>query len=196
MKEKLANFANLNLITTDDYPTLSGIIDWDIVTAKFTTEQAADESLISNISIAPVVGDSYVMMQVESGKWELAGGTLEPAEPYMDALKREVKEELGAELVSYTRIGHFKCQSAAEGPFRSHIPHPHFIRLVGYGEVHIVGAPLNPPDGEQVVAVEIVSIEEAVRRFEAIDRYDIAELYRLAHNMRRLKGCVHKERTP
>ena len=175
---------DLSVIRKDDYPTLSGFIDWDIVKAHFRLGNVTNESLISNISIIPVVGEQYVMMQVDSGKWELAGGTLEPDEPYMDALKREVKEELGAEIVSYTTIGHFLCHSTAAQPFRPHIPHPDFIRLVGYGEVNIVGAPLNPPDGETVIAVEVVPIEVAVRRFEEIDRYDIAELYRLAHHMR------------
>ncbi len=186
--EGFAEMVDLSVITKDDYPTLSGLIDWDIVKAHFRLGNVTNESLISNISIIPVVGEQYVMMQVESGKWELPGGTLEPDEPYMDALKREVKEELGAELVSFTAIGHFLCHSAADQPFRSHIPHPDFIRLVGYGEVNIVGAPLNPPDGETVIAVEVVPIEEAVRRFEEIDRYDIAELYRLAHHMRTING--------
>lgn len=186
--EDFVEMEDLFVIARNDYPTLSGTIDWDIVTAQFSYKKVENESLISNISIIPVVGEQYVVMQLDSGKWELAGGTLEPDEPYMDALKREVKEELGAELVSYTTIGHFQCHSSADRPFRSHIPHPHFIRLVGYGEVNIVGVPLNPPDGETVIAVDVVPIEEAVRRFEAIDRYDIAELYRLAHHLRSIKG--------
>ena len=45
----------------------------------------------------------------------------------------------------------------------------------------IVGEPLNPSDGEQVIAVEVVEIEEAIKRFEQINRFDIAELYKLAH---------------
>ncbi|MNF13466.1 hypothetical protein D3C80_2153260 [compost metagenome] len=55
------------------------------------------------------------------------------------------------------------------------------MRLIGFGEVKLVGKPLNPPDGEQVIAVEAVHIEEAVKRFEADGRFDIAELYKLAH---------------
>lgn len=34
--------------------------------------------------------------------------------------------------------------------------------------------------GEQVIAVECVSIEEASRRFISIGRHDLSELYRLA----------------
>jgi len=165
-------------------PTLSDWIDWEIVKSRFDVEEVTDESLISNISIIPTVGDQYVMIQLDNGRWELPGGTLEPGEHYSEALRREVREELGAELLSYEIFGHFKCRSIAEQPFRSHIPHPNFIRLVGYGEVELTGNPLNPPDAEQVAMVELVDIEEAVRRLEAGGRYDIAELYRLAHLIR------------
>ncbi|CAM3949002.1 hypothetical protein L1N85_00500 [Paenibacillus alkaliterrae] len=71
--------------------------------------------------------------------------------------------------------------------YRPHIPHPDFVRLVGYGEVKLVGEPLNPPDGEQVIAVEMVDIDEAVRKFEEIGRSDIAELYKMAHRIRNEK---------
>lgn len=171
-------------ITLDQYPALSKGIVWGAVENCFSLDYEVDEASISNISIIPMVGDQYVVMKIDNGKWELIGGTLEPNEFYMDALVREVKEEIGAELVSYKVFGCFKCHSSASAPYRPHIPHPHFVRLVGYGEVNIVSAPLNPPDGEQVIAVEVVAIEEAIRRFEEIDRHDIAELYRMTHQLR------------
>ncbi|MCM3783529.1 NUDIX domain-containing protein [Neobacillus mesonae] len=169
------------------FKTLNGAIHWGIVQANLSLDTTVNESLISNISIIPVVGDQYVVMQLDDGRWELIGGTLEPDEHYMDGLRRELMEEIGAELVSYQPFGHFQCTSSAEVPYRSHIPHPNFIRLLGYGEVNIVAKPLNPEDGEQVALVELVDIDEAVRRFESIKRYDIAEMYRLAHIMKGLK---------
>ncbi|MNJ58675.1 hypothetical protein D3C77_543210 [compost metagenome] len=93
-------------------------------------------------------------------------------------------EELGAEISDFEVFGHFYCFSSAEEPYRPHIPHPNFIRLICLGEVRIVSGPLNPTDGEKVVAVEAVSIDEAVRRFEAIGRFDIADLYRLAYQIK------------
>jgi 8-oxo-dGTP pyrophosphatase MutT (NUDIX family) len=157
----------------------------------FSLDYKVDESLVSNISIIPTVGDRYVVMKLDNGKWELAGGTLEPNEHHMHALVREVKEELGAELVSYTLFGCFKCHSAAVEPYRPHIPHPDFVRLIGFGEVDLVGKPLNPPDGEQVIAVEVVDIDEAVRRFEEIGRFDIAELYKMAHDFKNRIGGLN-----
>ena len=166
------------------FPSLSRDINWGTVIGRFTPEIEKDESCISNISIIPTVGERYAVIQLDNGKWELAGGTLEPNEHYMDALRREVMEELGAELLSYQLFGCFKCRSLSPVPYRPHIPHPNFVRLIGFGEVSMIGTPLNPPDGEQVANVEIVTIEEAVGRFHSTGRYDIAEMYTLAHYVR------------
>ncbi|WP_054958524.1 NUDIX hydrolase [Paenibacillus dakarensis] len=167
-----------------EFPTLSHSIDWGIVKADFTFTNTVEEALISNVSIIPCVGNKYVIFQIDNGMWELPGGTLEPGEGYMDALRREVMEELGGELITYEVIGQFDCESSAEKPYKPHIPHPKFVRIVGYGEVNLVGKPLNPVDGEQVISVETVDIEEAINRFEEIDRHDIAELYKLVDLIR------------
>lgn len=45
--------------------------------------------------------------------------------------------------------------------------------------------PLNPEGAEQVIAVETVELDEAVRRFVQNGRDDIAELYRLAYACRK-----------
>ncbi|UVI27495.1 NUDIX hydrolase [Paenibacillus spongiae] len=172
------------MVQLSEFPVLAGPMNWGVITSQFTLEQVSNETLISNISMIPTVGDRYVMMKLDTGAWELAGGTLKPNEAYLDALRREIREELGADLKSYTIIGHFRCSSKADRPYLPHIPHPSFIRLVGYGEVTITGDPLNPPDGEKVVTVEVVTIHEAVRRFEQINRLDLAELYRLVHEIR------------
>lgn len=175
-------------LTLANYSTLSRTIEWGPVRASFALSEHTDEKLVSNVSIIPCSGDKYVIFQVDNGMWELPGGTLEPEEHYLAGLRREVMEELGGELESYTIFGQFNCESRAEFPYRAHIPHPRFVRLVGYGQVKLVGKPLNPPDGEQVVAVEVVGIEDAVRRLESVGRSDIAELYRLADDIRRQRN--------
>ena len=166
------------------HSTLNQPIHWGDITASFSLASSIDEALVSNASIIPMVGDRYVIIQLDNGKWELPGGTLEPDETYLECVRREVAEEIGATLINYQVFGHFDCLSAAVLPYRPHIPHPRFLRVVGFGEVQIVGKPLNPADGEQVVNVEVVTIEEAVERFESIARYDIAELYTLADQIR------------
>ncbi|MBM7564726.1 NUDIX hydrolase [Paenibacillus sacheonensis] len=167
------------------YATLASPVDWGPVIGRFTLhEEAGDESLVSNVSMIPFVGSQVVMMQVDNGRWELPGGTLEAGEHYLDGLKRELMEELGAALIHYRIFGSFHCESSASAPYRPYIPHPYFRRLVGYGEVEIVGSPLNPEDGEQVTRVETVEIEEAVRRFQEGGRYDLAELFLLGYTCR------------
>ena len=52
------------------------------------------------------------------------------------------------------------------------------------GEVELVGKPLNPPDAEKVVSVDVVSLEEIVRRFQAQNRPEMAQLYQLAASRR------------
>lgn len=167
------------------YRALSNDIHWGVVKARFDFDENIDESKVSNVTILPfTTGNRCVVFQVADGSWELPGGTLEPGERYLDALQREVREELGAELESYRVFGQFRCESSSKTPFRPHIPHPRFVRLVGYGDVSIVGQPLNPEDGEQVIAVEAVELDEAVKRFEETGRQDIADLYKLAFAIR------------
>jgi 8-oxo-dGTP diphosphatase len=171
------------------YRTLSQGIVIGKVENCFSLDYEVEEALISNISIIPTVGDKYVVMRLEDGRWELIGGTLEPKEHHLRALEREVGEEIGAELVSFTPFGCFNCHSSASEPYRPHIPHPKFVRLLGYGEVRLIGKPLNPPDGEQVAEVELVDIDIAVGRFNEMGRRDIAELYLLAHQLRTEKSA-------
>ncbi|WP_162198446.1 bis(5'-nucleosyl)-tetraphosphatase (symmetrical) YqeK [Paenibacillus wulumuqiensis] len=165
-------------------PALSADIHWGPVTARFHERidpAGLDTALISNVSIVPMVGDRLVMIQLEDGRWELPGGTLEKDEPYLDALQREVEEEMGGMLLDYQVFGYFHCESAASLPYRPYIPHPHFIRLAGYGQVRLQGAPLNPPDGEQVARVDVVDIEEAVERLRSTGRSDLADFYRMGY---------------
>lgn len=174
----------MSSLSTEQFPALSTSIHWGIIEAEFRLDGIVDETLVSNVSIIPFIGDRCVVFQLDNGNWELPGGTLEPGERYMDGLKRELMEELGAELLSYQIFGQFHCTSSALEPYRPHIPHPNFVRIIGYGDVVLIGKPLNPEDGEQVVAVEVVEIDEAIRRFREQNRYDIAEMYRLAYVLR------------
>ena len=144
--------------------------------------------LISNVNLVPFKGDRWLILRLQTGEWEVPGGTLEPGESYSDAISRELIEEAGARLITFEPLGTWHCFSTAPKPYRPHLPHPEFYRLVGYGAVEIISGPENPEGGEQVANVEFVPIEEAVRRFHTINRFELAELYQLAAKVRKAKN--------
>jgi 8-oxo-dGTP diphosphatase len=142
-------------------------------------------ALISNVNVVPFVGDRAVVLRLPDGRPELPGGTREPDEGYLETLRRDLREEAGARLRTFTVLGAWRCQSTATTPYRSHLPHPLFYRIVGYGDVALVEQPTNPTGGEFIAEVAVVSIEEAAAVFGQWQRPEIAALYRLADIHRR-----------
>jgi 8-oxo-dGTP diphosphatase len=53
--------------------------------------------------------------------------------------------------------------------------------------VELYSKPQIPDDGEKVVAVERMSVEEAAAKFNQIGRPDLAQLYKLAEEIRNLQ---------
>lgn len=141
------------------------------------------DALVSNVNIVPLIGDRCLVLLFANGDWEIPGGTLEPGETYLEAIQRELMEEAGARLLTFNVFGAWQCHSSMTEPYRSHLPHPDFYRVAGYGQVETVGPPSNPDGGEQVAAVECVSLDEAVRIFKQNDRPDLADLYKLAFTL-------------
>ena len=76
---------------------------------------------------------------------DIVGGTLEPGETYRDTIRRELPEEAGARLVTFELFGAWHCHSSAPQPCRPHLPHPEFYRVVGCGEIELVGQLLEHP---------------------------------------------------
>ena len=176
------------LISENDFPNLFGSTSWGTVTCRFEClNETLPLNLISNVNLVPFNEDRWLVLRLQTGEWEVPGGTLEPGESYSDAISRELIEEAGARLITFEPLGAWHCFSTASKPYRPHLPHPEFYRLVGYGAVEIVGNPENPEGSEQVANVEFVPIEEAVQRFRDINRFELAELYQLA-------ARVHKAR--
>ena len=183
-----------NLISKSGFPHLFGPTSWGAVTCEFKyLNEIPPLNLISNVNLVPFIEDLWLMLRTQTGEWEIPGGTLEPEESYSDAIRRELIEEAGARLITYEPLGAWHCFSTAPKPYRSHLPHPEFYRLVGYEAVEIIGNPENPVGSEQVASVEIVPIEDAVRRFQDVNRYELAELYQLAARVRESKHENRRE---
>ena len=181
--------AGEQLISKNDFPNLFGDTSWGTVTCRFEPlNEIPPLNLISNVNLVPFKGDRWLILQLQTGEWEVPGGTLEPGESYSDAISRELIEEAGARLITFEPLGTWHCFSTAPKSYRPHLPHPEFYRLVGYGAVEIVGSPENPESGEQVANVEFVPIEEAVQRFRDINRFELAELYQLAARVHEAKN--------
>jgi len=177
------------VIDKRDYPTLFGTteVTWAPIDVRFLLLTGEiDPALVARIYVVPFIGDACVVVgfDTDSGDWGPAGGGLEPGETFQAALERELREEAGARLRSYTAFGVLRCH-ARGAPYRSHLPHPDYDCLYGYGEVELVGAPEVPAGGEGIVAVRVMPPERAAAFLAGKGRPWEADLYRLADRLRR-----------
>ena len=47
----------------------------------------------------------WLVLRLQTGEWEIPGGTLEAGESYIEAINRELIEEAGARLISFESFG-------------------------------------------------------------------------------------------
>lgn len=182
---------NVSQIDLAEYPALAKPFrwKWGPIDASFEMlDEHPEDKLISNVRIVPFISGQVVILKFADGNWDHPGGTREPDEPYVETARRELLEEAGARLASLEPFGLIRCHSYSEKPFRPHMPHPDFFHIVVTAEVELVGPPENPPDENATMAVETVSLEEAVSRFVTRDDGGLwmADMYRLGVRVREM----------
>jgi 8-oxo-dGTP diphosphatase len=170
-------------INESDYPCLSTERTWSRGVTTLFEQAIPPDALVGNVSMAPFDDSGWLIVRQASG-WGIVSGTLEPGETYLDALRRELLEEAGCELVSYRLLGALRTTSSAPAPYRAHIPHPVSYRLLCVGEVRRMGAPTNPEGGEFILEVRTQSLDETCKLLEMRpgpeDGPLTAEIYKLA----------------
>lgn len=106
-----------------DFPNLFREIRWQTVTCRFELlDEVPPAHLISNVNLVPFKGNRWLIPRWQTGEWKIPGGTLEPGENYLDAMRRELLEEASARLITFEPLGAWHCFSTASEPYRPHLP--------------------------------------------------------------------------
>jgi len=170
------------------YPLITSMTEamWGSTKVRYVFEPDPPvPELIGNVRCACFSGERVMLIESkEFGLSAFPGGMLEPGEGWMDALERELLEEAGARALSVDVVGRMPFWSGSAGPYRPHLSHPEFHQVVALAEIVMVGTPTNPPDGEHVLAVELVSIGQALDRLRSENAWE-AELLRYVFEVRR-----------
>jgi 8-oxo-dGTP pyrophosphatase MutT (NUDIX family)/SAM-dependent methyltransferase len=127
--------------------------------------------------------DLCLVLRFADGSLGPPGGTLEPGEHWVNTALREAREEAGAILQSLHPFGAFRCRAIR--PYRDHLPHPDFVRVVAWADATPAGKPTQPEGGETILEVLLLPPAEAAQSLRSAGAPEFAELVLIAEEMRR-----------
>jgi 8-oxo-dGTP diphosphatase len=146
------------------------------------SRQIPPDELISNVKVIGRCDGGVVVFETEQGWRNVPGGTREPGETLTEAADRELYEEVGARLKGPLEwIGAFRVDHSVAGPYRPHLPFPISYWAYTAADIELVAEPTNPDDGEQVTAVQVLPIDEAIEFLSVFDDGPLLDAVKLAH---------------
>ncbi len=93
----------------------------------------------------------------------LPGGRREPGETLADLCRRELREEAGCTVLGEPGpvFAYQRATSRNAAPHQAHFTHPVSAWAYAVARVEVSGPPTNPEDGESVVEVRRLPVDEA-----------------------------------
>jgi 8-oxo-dGTP diphosphatase len=122
-----------------------------------------DVGLVTRLHVVAQVADGRVVVCRSGQGWRfLPGGRREEGESLARLAARELREEAGCALLGEIEVfAHQDVRSRNPEPHHPHFPHPRSAWAFGTAAVEVTSPPTNPPDGEPVVEVLTLPVDEA-----------------------------------
>jgi 8-oxo-dGTP diphosphatase len=151
---------------------------------------APPDELITRLHLVAVDPDGLVVVCRSVEGWRfLPGGRREAGESLRQVAERELLEEAGCAVRGRPGgvFAHQLARSRRPEPYRWYFPHPLSAWAYAVARVEVTGAPTNPEDGEVVVEVRRLPVEEAATWLRVHDP-EHADVVLLADAMGMLRG--------